>query len=387
MGWNDTLADYPRQAIHQLFERHAARQPDAPAILDPGSSSRLTYDELNARANQLAHHLQARGIAAGQHVGVCLERSAEFVVALLAIWKAGAVAVPLDPAYPREHLAFVLEDAAPRAVVTAPALQGLLPLTSAEVIAPDAGGEPAANLPCVTGPDDVAHIFYTSGSTGRPKGVLGLHRATANQCAWLQRVSLEPGERVATKASVAFVIVVWEITWALLAGLPLVIVPSRAAGDPEQLVPLLAEHGVTRLLVIPLFLRALLDRYPDLGQRVPSLRHFVFTGENMPRALARRLFEAAPGAVVRNIYGATESTAALSFEARQDPEQPLVPGGRPTPNSRVYILDEQRQPLQEGDIGELYLAGDNVSGGYLNRADLTAERFLLDPFRPDGSLM
>ena len=390
MGWNDTQAAYPQRAVHQLFEDRARERPDALALIDPGSSTRLTYAELEAQANQLAHQLRRRGIAARQHVGVCLERSAGFVVALLGIWKAGAVAVPLDPAYPSEHLAYVLEDAAPRAVISSPTLREILPSTTAEVLEYGSEAivrEPTDSLPCDVGPDDVAHIFYTSGSTGRPKGVLGLHRATANQCAWLQRVSLMPNERVATKASVAFVIVVWEITWALLAGLPLVIVPTRAAGDPEQLTPILAEHGVTRLLVIPLFLRALLDRYPDLGVRVPSLRHFAFTGENMPRALARRLFEAVPGAVVRNIYGATESTAALSFEARQAPEQPVVPGGRPTPNSRVYILDEERQPVPAGEIGELYLAGENVSGGYLNRPDLTAERFVRDPFAADGSTM
>ncbi len=394
--WNDTAAPYPAACIHTLFEEQVERTPAAMAVVADGTS--LTFAELNARANRLAHHLIRQGVTPGTPVGVFMERSADMVVGLLGILKAGGAYLPLDPAYPLARLAFMLQDSRAPVLVTQRALyeEGLAEalrerppaVVYLETIpqADDEAGNPAVSV----APGDPAYVIYTSGSTGRPKGVLGLHRGAVNRFHWMWTTyPFEAGEVCAQKTALSFVDAVWEVFGPLLQGVPLVILRDEVVQDPVRLTGALATHGVTRLVLVPSLLRALLDAGEALQQRLPRLRFWISSGEALPSALVERFYEQCPESRLLNLYGSSEVSAdVLFYDTRGHRPGEAVPIGRPLANTQAYVLDGRMRPVPVGVPGELYVGGDGLAAGYIHRPEQTAARFVPDPFgaAPDARL-
>jgi amino acid adenylation domain-containing protein len=386
--WNRTEAEYPAdRCIHELFEAQAARAPGAVAVRFEEES--LTYAELNARANRLAHHLRGRGVGPEVRVAVLMERSLELVVSLLAVLKAGGAYLPLDPRQPVERLAYMLADSAPAVVLTQRELRDRVEKAGVPVLEIDADEPEWADHPATDPaiealtPAHLAYVVYTSGSTGRPKGVLGTHRATVNRLAWgWEAYPYGPGEVVAQKTAIGFVDAVAEIFAPLLAGVPLAIIGDDAAREPERLMDALAAQGCTRIVLVPSLLRAMLEAAPELGARLPALRTWVCSGERLDAELCRAFGRAVPDAVLVNLYGSSEVAADVTcFDTRALGEDDgAVPIGRPIANTRIYVLDGALHPVPAGVPGEVCVGGDGVARGYLARPGLTAERFVPDPF-------
>ncbi|GHO46314.1 non-ribosomal peptide synthetase [Ktedonospora formicarum] len=389
VDWNATDAPYPREAtIQQLFEQQVERTPDAIALIDTDGS--MTFNELNGRANQLAHFLLSQGLEQEAHIGVALERSRAQVITLLGILKAGGTYVPLDPAYPRERLRFMLEDAHIHLVLTQEKHLDALPLADAHAFCLDREAEiltqqPQENPLARTTGDSIAYLLYTSGSTGRPKGVLGTHRGALNRFQWMwNRFPFAPDEVCAQKTTLNFVDAVWETFGPLLQGVRIVLVPDDTLKDPQRFLDLLAREHVTRLVLVPSLLRVLLESEPDLQARVPLLRHWICSGETLPLDLAQRFQTAMPQSRLLNLYGSSEVAAdATCYELPPHAQQVLI--GRPIANMHAYLLDAQRRPVPVGVPGELYIGGDGVARGYFERDELTRTVFLTDPLHPDSA--
>jgi amino acid adenylation domain-containing protein len=380
------MKDSPDESacIHYLFETQAAATSSATAFLF--DRQRLTHEQLNRRANQVARHLQALGATRGTLVGVCLDRSLDMGVALLGILKAGAAYVPLDPGYPPPHLALMLEDSGVRIVLTHERLAGRLPGID-HVICMDRDAAQfddldISNLPHTTTGADPAYVIYTSGTSGRPKGVVGLHRGAVNRFAWMWRAyPFAPDDVCCHKTSLNFVDSLSEIFVPLLRGVATVIVPDDAAKDPRRLVDLLAAAGVTRLVLVPSLLRDILA-LDDVTDRLRRLRLCVSSGEALSIELCRRFYERMPDAVLLNLYGSTEVSADVTvFDTRRLPaDARAVPLGRPIDNTEMYIVDETLRRVPVGLPGELCVSGAGLARGYLNLPELTAERFVRNPF-------
>lgn len=385
--WNDTATDYPRdRCIHQLFETQAEKTPNGIAFTLGDKT--MTFGELNVRANRLAHRLRRLGIVPGSRVGILMERSFEMVVGLLAALKAGAAYVPLDPAYPSERLAFMLEDADPAVLLTVRHLAAKVPpLEGARVLLVDeeAGGEETGNPDSRVQPDDPAYIIYTSGSTGNPKGVVGLHRGAVNRFSWMwKEYPFEPGEVCCQKTSLGFVDSVWEVFGPTLAGIETVLVPEETVRDVSLFIDHLSERNVTRLVLVPSLLRAILEMETDLRRLLPRLKLWVSSGEALSRDLAGLFRERLPDATLLNLYGSSEASAdATCFDTREGESLSFVPIGRPIANTKVYLLDSALRPVPVGVPGELYVGGEGLARGYWNRPGLTAEKFLPNPFGGD----
>jgi amino acid adenylation domain-containing protein len=370
--------------IHHLFEKQVEATPSAIAFLF--DRQRLTYEQLNRRANQVARHLHALGAGRGTLVGVCLDRSLDIGVALLGILKAGAAYVPLDPGYPPAHLAQMLEDSGATIVLTHERVAGRLAGVD-HVICIDSDGSrfdsrDTGNLPHTTTAADPAYVIYTSGSTGRPKGVVGLHRGAVNRFAWMWRAYPFAADDVCChKTSLNFVDSLSEIFVPLLQGVATVIVPDDAAKDPRRLVDVLAASGVTRLVLVPSLLRDILA-LDGVGDRLRRLRLCVSSGEALPIELCRRFYERVPNAVLLNLYGSTEVSADVTvFDTRRvRGDARTVPLGRPIDNTEIYIVDETLRRVPVGLQGEVCVSGDGLARGYLNLPELTAERFVRNPF-------
>jgi amino acid adenylation domain-containing protein len=363
---NRTEADYPDATLPGLFEAQAARTPGAPAVVD--GEELLTFAELNARANRLAHRLRREGVAGGDIVAVRCERSAGAVTAMLATMKAGAAWLPVDPSYPVERIEFMLRDAKPRVVLG----------DDAE----DPTGEPATDPPRTTTPDDVAWVLYTSGSTGTPKGVLGLHRGAVNRIVWGWRAHpFRPGEVACHKTPLGFVDSVQEVLGPLLAGVPVVVARDDTAHDPRALVELMARHSVSRLVVVPSLLRVLLDLPGDLRAKLPALALVISSGERLTADLIDGFQRRLPGVRLINLYGSSEVSAdvtAWDATARGGTGDALL--GKPIANTRIHVLDERGRPAPLGVPGDIVVGGAGLARGYLGRPELTAERFIADPF-------
>ncbi|VTT99452.1 amino acid adenylation domain protein : Peptide synthetase (Fragment) OS=Cyanothece sp. CCY0110 GN=CY0110_07821 PE=4 SV=1: AMP-binding: AMP-binding_C [Gemmataceae bacterium] len=381
---NDTAADYPRdRRAHELIAEQAARTPGAVAV--ESSGAKLTYAELDARGNQFAHYLRKRGVGPDVLVGVCLDRTAEMVAALLGVWKAGGAYVPLDPDFPAERLKLYLEDSAAPVVVTLAHLAGRLPAGAAHVVDLDAerdaiGREPTGPLPHSGTPANLAYVIYTSGSTGRPNGVAVEHRALVNFLVSMQR---EPGltraDVVAAVTTISFDIHHLELWLPLIAGARLAVLRWADAADGVRLAEELDRYGATVLQATPTRWRLLLAA--GWAGR-PGLRAFC-GGEPMPPELAGRLLERV--AEVWNLYGPTETTV-WSTVHRVERAGGSVPIGHPIANTQVYVLDPQLEQLPAGEVGELYIGGDGLARHYLNRPELTANRFVADPANPGQRL-
>ncbi|MGQ5897244.1 amino acid adenylation domain-containing protein, partial [Serratia sp. IR-2025] len=388
-GWNRTERDYPLdQTLAALFEQQVRRTPSATALVS-GTES-LSYAQLNARANRLAHALIARGVGPDSRVAVCAERGLNMVTALFGILKAGGAYVPLDPAYPGERLQYILQDADPvllladaagRAALGEPAtpqlaLEAALPETlSAENPAPRAQ---ASHL---------AYVIYTSGSTGKPKGAMNEHRGVVNRLVWMQEAyGLTAADTVLQKTPFGFDVSVWEFFWPLMVGARLVMAKPEGHKDPDYLSRAIEQYGVTTLHFVPSMLQSFLAD-GQAATRCGQVVRVMCSGEALPAALVAEFYRRLPQAELHNLYGPTEAAVDVTaWHCSREAERVSVPIGRPIANTRIYLLDERGQPVPLGAVGELYIGGVQVARGYLNRPELTAERFLSDPFAPGGRM-
>jgi amino acid adenylation domain-containing protein len=378
--WNDTLTPYPiSQCIQQLFETHAEALPEKEAIVC--GDNKLTYSELNERANQLAHYLRDLGVGPEVLVGISVERSIEMVIALLAVLKAGGAYVPLDPAYPRERLAFMLEDAGVRVLLTQKELVAGLPTKTAEVVFIDCDWElisrkSSQNLDSGVSSKNLAYVIYTSGSTGKPKGVMVEHRGLANLGeAQLRAFDLSPADRVLQFSSLSFDASIFEMVMAWKTGATLCLATGDTLVSGEALGQLLSEQRVTNVVLTPSVLTGVANT------NLPALKTVTVAGEACPAQLVQRWSK---GRRFFNLYGPTEVTVWATFVECSNPDQ-APPIGRPIANAEVYLLDKQLQPVPVGVVGELHIGGVGLARGYLNRPELTAARFIPHPFKHSDS--
>ncbi|BAY89332.1 MULTISPECIES: non-ribosomal peptide synthetase [unclassified Tolypothrix] len=376
--WNDTQVDYPQQCIHRLFEQQVERTPDAVAIVF--HHQQLTYRQLNQRANQLAHHLQSLGVVPEVLVGICVERSIEMIVGMLAVLKAGGAYVPLDPAYPQERLAFMMSDAQLQIVLTQEQLLTLLPEHQATVICLDTDwkeisqypqSEPVSNVQV----SNLAYIIYTSGSTGKPKGVLVTHKGLCSLAlAQIKKFDVQPTSRILQFASFSFDASIADILMALCSGAKLCLAKKEALLPGSDLMQTINEYQITHVALPPSALAAMSN------QSLPSLQAIIVAGEACATELAAQWSRK-----VRffNAYGPTESTVCATMAEYTDASQKLTIG-RPIANSCVYILDSHLQPVPIGVAGEVHIGGIGLARGYLNRPELTLEKFIPNPFSSEA---
>ncbi|WLI15283.1 MULTISPECIES: non-ribosomal peptide synthase/polyketide synthase [Pseudomonas] len=373
--WNATERQYTGPTnLHTALTQQAALSPNTPALVFEGQ--RLSYAELDQRAQAVARALRAAGIGADHIVPVCMERSVELVVALLGIVHAGAAWLPLDPELPAARLAFLIEDADAQVTLTQPQWLARLPVGhtawTLDTLPQSPAGEPIS-----VSANDLAYVLYTSGSTGQPKGVMNEHGALMNRLYWMQDAfPIGPNDRVLQKTPYSFDVSVWEFFWPLITGATLVVARPDGHRDPAYLSALIQQEQVTTLHFVPSMLRAFVEE-PSLVN-CHSLRQVFASGEALPVDLVRRFMSQHPAALV-NLYGPTEAAIDVSVW-RCSVDNVIVPIGKPIANLRLYILDEAQKPLPIGSIGELYIGGVGVARGYLKRPDLTRERFLASPF-------
>ncbi len=392
--WNATEAPVPDATVHSLFELQAARTPDNEAVVLGDVS--LTYAELNARANQLAHFLREAGVGPETPVGICVDRSPELAVAVLGVLKAGGAYVPLDPAYPSERLAFMLADSAVRLLLTREHLLASLPEYSGPVVALDAewpriAQHPATDpAPVATG-QNLAYVIYTSGSTGRPKGALTEHRALVNYTLGaIEAFEMVPSDRILQFASLGFDVLVEELFPAWLSGAAVVMVPERFLGSSADLLALVREQRLTAFELPTAYWHEWVFELARSGAELPACLRLVIVGGE--RVLPERLESwQRLGVPLVHVYGLTETTVTTTTYRLPAAASPSVwhnlPIGKPLRNMRTHVLDERMRPVPVGIAGELYIGGASVARGYLNRPELTEQRFRPDPFGqgPEGS--
>ncbi|HBO3601042.1 TPA: non-ribosomal peptide synthase/polyketide synthase [Pseudomonas aeruginosa] len=381
-GWNATAAQYPLQrGVHRLFEEQVERTPTAPALAF--GEERLDYAELNRRANRLAHALIERGIGADRLVGVAMERSIEMVVALMAILKAGGAYVPVDPEYPEERQAYMLEDSGVQLLLSQshlklPLAQGVqrIDLDQADAwLENHAENNPGVEL----NGENLAYVIYTSGSTGKPKGAGNRHSALSNRLCWMQQAyGLGVGDTVLQKTPFSFDVSVWEFFWPLMSGARLVVAAPGDHRDPAKLVELINREGVDTLHFVPSMLQAFLQDEDVVS--CTSLKRIVCSGEALPADAQQQVFAKLPQAGLYNLYGPTEAAIDVTHWSCVEEGKDAVPIGRPIANLACYILDGNLEPVPVGVLGELYLAGRGLARGYHQRPGLTAERFVASPF-------
>ncbi|PHM76096.1 Amino acid adenylation [Xenorhabdus cabanillasii JM26] len=416
VDFNATQTDFPQDALlHQLFEAQAVRQPNATAVVFEDQI--LSYGELNRRANRLAHHLIALGVRPDDRVAICVERSPDMVVGLLATLKAGGAYVPIDPGNPNERLAYMLNDAAPMALLTqtewlnklGDSVPDAIPIVLLDIQETDirqtsptaqSTDNPDAQLLGLTS-RHLAYVIYTSGSTGLPKGVMVEHRNVLRLIINNGFADIGPDDCIAHCANISFDAATWEIWSGLVHGARILLIPEKTLLQPAYFGQCLSSEGVSALFLTTM----LFNQYANLiAPSLSGLRYVLFGGEQADSHSAIRLKADYPPEHLLHVYGPTETTTFATFyeipfiestiestaekntteESSTENEGRKIPIGRPISNTRIYILDKQRQPVPLGAIGEIYIAGAGVARGYLNRPELTAERFLPDLFSPDA---
>ncbi|HEX7865265.1 MAG TPA: amino acid adenylation domain-containing protein [Variovorax sp.] len=365
------------QPVHRQIEAHARLKPQAPALVFGDEA--LSYAELNARANRLAHGLIASGVRQDVLVGICVERSTEMMVGILAVLKAGGAYVPLDPEYPADRLSYMVEDSGVALLLTQSHLRSLIPGAKAlqvlELDTLDTTTESDADPQVPLHGEHLAYVIYTSGSTGRPKGAAIRHAALFGCMAWMQEFyTLAGADTVLHKAPFGFDVSVWEMFWPLTSGARLVIANPGDHRDPVRLVELIQKHQITTLNFVPSMLQAFLA-YEGI-EATTKLKHIICGGEAMPAATQKEALQRLSGATLQNLYGPTETTIHVTQWTCRDDGSSQVPIGRPISDTQAYVLDGSLNEVPAGVAGELYLGGINLARGYLKRAGLTAERFI-----------
>ena len=384
-SWNETETEYPlHRCLHEFIEDQVDRTPGAIAVVF--EDQRITYGELERRANQLAHYLRSVGVGPDTLVGVAMERSIDLMVSLVAVLKAGGAYVPVDPEYPADRIAHMLADAQPTVLLTQRHLMDKLPPCGGLVVAVEAlsaqldthsGDRP---IPNVT-PSNLAYVIFTSGSTGRPKGAINGHRGIVNRLCWMQQeYRLDSSDRVLQKTPYSFDVSVWEFFWPLMTGATLVVARPGGHRDSAYLARLIAREGITTLHFVPSMLQIFVDE--PLISECRSVRRVICSGEALPFELEQRFF-ACMNAELHNLYGPTEAAVDVTYwKCRPGSSLRTVPIGRPIGNTQIHLLDARMNPVPVGIAGELCIGGVNVGLGYLKRPELTAEKFIPDPFRP-----
>jgi arthrofactin-type cyclic lipopeptide synthetase B len=385
-----SVDDDLEHTLHGLFEAQVARAPQAVALRSEGSA--LSYQALNEEANRLARHLIGLGVTTGDRVAICVERSVSMVVGLLAILKAGAAYVPLDPGYPRERIHYMLEDSAPAVVLMQASTRALLNDERALRVDLDdiTWSQQSGDNPQIAGSTStqLAYVIYTSGSTGKPKGVMVEHRSVVNLVHWSSQLCpATANAALLQKTPISFDASVWELFWPLCAGLPLVLAEPDGHRDPAYLRRVICEQQVSVVQFVP----ALLQQFLDLqdSNQCSSLTDIVCGGGELTIALAERLRQRLPWVRLHNVYGPTETTVDSSvwtLEPHEPVPDSVLPIGRPISNTRMYVLDEYDQPVPQGVIGHLHIGGAGVTRGYLNLPQFQAERFIDSPFVPGDRL-
>jgi amino acid adenylation domain-containing protein len=382
-AWDDVC-------LHELIQAQVVRTPDAPAVRYAERS--LTYRALNRWANRVAHELQQAGIGPDRCVGVCVERSVELVVALLATLKAGGAYLPLDPNYPRERLSFIVGDAETGAIITTNGLRRQLGLEAPHVVLLD--GEPDTSASDDTAPESdvtpkhLAYNIYTSGSTGLPKGALNTHEGICNRLLWMQQAyGINETDRILQKTPFSFDVSVWEFFLPLMSGAQLVVARPEGHKDPAYLAELIEHAQITVMHFVPSMLRIFLQE-PELETRCRSLRHVFSSGEALTADLRDR-FYARFQAQLHNLYGPTEAAVDVThYTCPRDSRETTVPIGYPVANTQIYIVNDAGELAGPGEMGEIIIGGVQVARGYHNRPQLNAERFVPDTFsgKPRGRL-
>ncbi len=381
--WNNTSVDYPRNIpLHRFIEEQVERTPATTALIY--ESEQLSYRELNSRANQLAHRLRKLGVGPDDLVSVCADRSVEMVLGLLGILKAGGAYVPLDPEYPQERLQTMQQDANSRILLTQKHLLDRIPKGTNHVICLDRDWatiqeESPNNLSATVSGNNLAYAIYTSGSTGKPKGVPNVHQGVVNRLLWMQDMyKLTAADRVLQKTPFSFDVSVWEFFWPLMAGATLVLARPGGHKDPKYLVNLIAGQKITTLHFVP----SMLSIFLEVGslERCRTLKRVFVSGEALPFELQERFFERLPSEL-HNLYGPTEAAVDVTYwTCQRQSKLKIVPIGRPIANIQIYILDASLQPVPIGVSGELHIGGIGLARGYLNQPELTALKFIPDPF-------
>ncbi|WP_414155508.1 amino acid adenylation domain-containing protein [Pseudomonas sp. BNK-43-a] len=392
VGFNDTAVGYDlEQTVHGMIEAQVERTPERIALI--AEQRQLSYRTLNAEANRLAHHLIALGVQPDDRVAICVERSPAMVIGLLAILKAGGAYVPVDPDYPADRIHHMLTDSAPVAVLGHAATREMLAAFEVPQVDLDVPvwQSLSSDNPQVAGltPQHLAYVIYTSGSTGLPKGVMNEHAGMVNRLLWTQDAyGLGADDVVLQKTPFSFDVSVWEFFWPLQTGAQLVMACPGGHRDPQYLADVIAERGITTLHFVPSMLDVFLA-HGDL--QAARLKRVLCSGEALPGSLVRRFKAQLPSVELHNLYGPTEAAVDVSAWHCAEPLEQTpdnTPIGKPIANTTLYVLDAQGQPVPQGVAGELYIGGVQVARGYLNREQLSAERFLEDPFstRPGARL-
>lgn len=386
--WNATATNYSKKdmCLHEIIESQAASTPNAPAVIF--EDEQLTYAELNQRSNQLANYLSKMGVGAEILVGICMERSIEMVVGLLGILKAGGAYVPLDPTYPYERVAFMMEDSDPLLLLTQQRLLSTLPEHRAKTICVDSDwtviGQESGQLrgSSVTS-ENLAYMIYTSGSTGKPKGAMNTHRGIVNRLLWMQeQYRINETDRVMQKTPFSFDVSVWEFFWPLMTGACMVVARPEGHKDTTYLARLIKKEKITTMHFVPSMLQVFLEEKEIEG--CDTLKRVVCSGEALSFSIQERFFSRLE-AELHNLYGPTEAAVDVTYWAcRKDSEQRIVPIGRPVANTQIYILDQNLEPVPIGVPGELHIGGVQLARGYHKRPELTAEKFIPDPFSKDS---
>ncbi|MET7456743.1 amino acid adenylation domain-containing protein [Streptomyces sp. NPDC005574] len=384
LDWNDTAVETPAWTLPEMFAAQAARTPDAPAVIF--ESAEMSYAELDARANRLARLLMARGVGPESVVGVCLQRGADLLVAVLGVLKAGGAYLPLDPENPVDRLAVMVSDAAAGWVVTSAALVDFVSDGVDSVVMDDATAQselaalPASAPAVAVLGANPAYVMFTSGSTGRPKGVVVPHAGIVNRLEWMRSgYALGAGDRVLHKTPFGFDVSVWELFWPLTVGAALVVARPGGHRDPAYLTDLMASERVSAAHFVPSMLEVFLAD-PGAVAAGRTLRRVVCSGEALPGSLRDRFFQLLPDTALDNLYGPTEASVEVTARRCDPADTGAVPIGAPVANARVYVLDRHLRPVPPGIAGELYLAGVQLARGYASRPALTGERFVACPF-------
>ncbi|MFN6011462.1 MAG: amino acid adenylation domain-containing protein, partial [Microcystis sp.] len=384
--WNETHTDYPSdKCIHQLFEEQVKRTPDGVAVVC--SEQKLTYNELNCRANQLAHYLQKLGVKPDELVGICLERSLDMIVGLLAILKVGGAYVPIDPDYPQERISFMLQDTQVKILLTCESLQNFLPNHQAIVVCLDKDWQQInqaslENLNSTVSADNLAYVIYTSGSTGIPKGVIVTHQAVNRLVLNTNYIQFTPDDRVVQASNIAFDAATFEIWGALLNGAKIIIIAKSVLLSPQELALSLKENQISVLFLTTALFNQLANLVP---QAFSSLRCLLFGGEAVEPKWVQEVLEKGAPQRLLHVYGPTENTTFSSWYLVENVASTAttIPIGKAIANTQIYLLDKNLQPVPIGVVGELHIGGMGLAKGYLNRPELTQEKFIPNPFEKD----